>query len=679
MSANINARASLPIGYHLHEYRIESILGEGHFGITYLALDIKSNYKVMIIEYFPCKIAIRRSDQRIELSSDDEIENYQVGLKNFIKSNHMLAQLKHPNIARVLELFESQNTSYSVMKYEPGQTLAELLEKVGMLTQAAVMKILQPLLSALKVAHKSGLLHLNISPANIYLREKDQSPFLFNFGGASYELAKCSHSMMEISSYTPFEQYEKANTQEFCTDIYALGAVLYHAISGKPPIDSLQRNQAILQGEPDPLVPLVTMTNEKYYSKNLLEGVDWALGFDQKERPQTIVQWATFLLSDSPQQGVILQQSMQRIIMVFIIIIALIATGFGLKSLFSAKKPVMDGNQIENIANLANKELNNNRKVLLSLLKQPPLPQVQFVQSVSLPMQEILSLQGHEAGICVDACLAFSPDGRFLASGSWDHTIKVWDVNTGNLLQTLQGHQDLVLSIAFSPNGLLLASGSADKTIKLWDVNTGEPLQTLTEEGSWVSSLAFSPDGQMLAAEAEHYSIKLWELSSGSLRQTFIGHENIINSVKFSPDGLLIASGSADGSIKLWEVNSGHLLQTFIGYEILSIAFSPDGLLLASGDAASQIKLWDLKSGKLKQTLKGHKNWVLSVIFSPDGHILASGSHDHTIKLWNIPHGKLLETLTGHENDVNAIAFSPDGSLFASGSRDKTIKLWHHL
>ncbi len=653
MSANINDRASLPLGYHLHEYRIESILGEGHLGVTYLALDIKSNNKVMIVEYFPCVLAIRRSDQRVEPSSDEEIENYKVGLKEFIKDNHILAQLKHRNIARVLEFFESQNTSYSVMKYEPGQTLAELLEKVGMLTLAALMKILPPLLSALTVTHKSGLLHLNISPANIYLREKDQSPFLFNFG------------------------YEKANTQEFCTDIYALGAVLYHAISGKPPIDSLKRNQAILQGEPDPLVPLAAMTNDKHYSKNLLEGVDWALAIDQKERPQTVVQWATFILSDSSQQGGLLRQSVQRIMMVFVIIFAVIATGFSLKYFFSAKKPVMDGNNIENIENIENKELNN-KKVLLSLLKQSPHP-TQLVQSVILPMREILSLQGHEAGICVEACLAFSPDGRLLASGSWDHTIKVWDVDTGKLLQTLQGHQDLVLSIAFSPNGLLLASGSADKTIKLWNINTGEPLQTLKEEGSWISSLAFSPDGQMLAAEGEHYSIKLWDLSSGLLLETLMGHDNVINSVKFSPDGLLIASGSADGSIKLWEVNSGHLLQTFIGYEILSIAFSPNGLLLASGDAASQIKLWDIKSGKLKQTLKGHKNWVLSVIFSPDGHMLASGSHDHTIKLWNIPDGKLLETLTGHENDVNSIAFNPDGSLFASGSRDKTIKLWHHL
>jgi WD40 repeat protein len=673
MSANINDRTPiLPIGYHLHEYHIESILGEDNFGITYLALDItrKSNNQVVITEYFPREIAIRLSDQRVKPSSDEKLENYQLGLKEFLKTNHFLAQLNHRNIARGLELFESHNTGYYVMKYESGQTLAQLLEKEGMLTYTAFRKICLPLLSALTIAHQKGLLHLNISPAHIYLRETDQSPFLFNFGDLYYTLTKSRN----ISSYTPFEQYEPASIPEYSADIYSLGAVFYHAISGKPPINALNRKGLLLQGDPDPLVPITTMTIDKHYSKNLLEGIDWALAIDRNKRPQTVVQWSTFILSNSPQRLLLLRQSLQRIMIVFVIILALIATGFGLKYLFTAKKPVTEGDKIEN--NIETKELKH-KKVLLSLLKQPAYP-APDVQSLTLPIREIMSLEGHKAGICVEACLAFSPDGRRFASGSWDHTIKIWDVNTGKLLQTLQGHQNLVLSIAFSPNGLLLASGSADKTIKLWDVNTGESLQTLAER-SWVSSLAFSPDGQMLAAEGDDYSIKLLKLSSGSLLQTFIGHENVINSVKFSQNGLFLASGSADGSIKLWEVNSGQLMQTFIGHEILSIAFSPDGLLLASGDTASQIKLWDIKSGKLEKTLKGHKNWVLSVTFSPDGHLLASGSHDHTIKLWNIQDGKLLETLTGHKNDVNSIAFSPDGSLFASGSRDKTIKLWHHL
>ncbi len=644
----------LPVGYHLHEYHIESILGEGDLGITYLALDQKSNNKVVIKEYFPSELAIRLSDQRVEPS--EKIENYQLGLQEFIKNNQLLAKLKHRNIALVFELFESHNTSYSVMKYEQGQTLAELLEKEGMLTYTTFMKLLPPLLSALKIAHKNCFLHLDISPAHIYLRKKNLSPLLFNFNNG-----------IKISS-----------TQKFSNDIYALGAVLYHAISGKPPMDLLQRQQAISQGQPDPLAPIATVAIDKHYSNNLLEGIDWALAVNEQQRPQ-LVEWSTFLLSDSPQQSFLLRQSVQQKIMVIVIIMTLIATGFGLKYLFSAKKP----------ESLENQELNNNynnNKVLLSLLKQPtPTYPTQIIHSVALPMREIFSLQGHEAGICVDACLAFSPDGRRLASGSWDHTIKIWNVHSGLLLQTLQGHKDLVLSIAFSPNGLLLASSSADSTIKLWDVNTGELLQTLTEKGlntgAWISSLAFSPDGQKLAAEGNDNSIKLLNLSNGSLLRTFLGHENVINSLQFSPDGLFIASASADGSIKLWEVNSGHLLQTFTAEsdktEILSIAFSPDGLFLASGDTASQIKLWNIKSGKLEKTLTGHKNWVLSVIFSHDGRLLASGSHDYTIKLWDIQTGKLLETLIGHKNDVNSIAFSPDDSILASGSRDKTIKLWH--
>jgi len=216
---------------------------------------------------------------------------------------------------------------------------------------------------------------------------------------------------------------------------------------------------------------------------------------------------------------------------------------------------------------------------------------------------------------------------------------------------TLTGHTWWVLSVAFSPDGKLLASGSW-KVIKLWEVATGREVRTLTGHTDWVRSVAFSPDGRLLASGScgqpltqspwcAQGEIKLWDVASGSLVRTLSGHTWWVLSVAFSPDGRLLASGSWDGwdgTIKLWEVATGREVRTLSGHErgVRSVAFSPDGRLLASGSEDDTIKLWEVATGREVRTLSGHERDVRSVAFSPDGRLLASGSGDKTIKLWDI-------------------------------------------
>ncbi|BBC22282.1 multi-sensor hybrid histidine kinase [Pseudanabaena sp. ABRG5-3] len=273
-------------------------------------------------------------------------------------------------------------------------------------------------------------------------------------------------------------------------------------------------------------------------------------------------------------------------------------------------------------------------------------------------------LEGHDNSV---VSVSFSSDGKTLASGSTDKTIKLWNLETGKEIRTLKGHDNYVNSVSFSPDGKTLASGSTDKTIKLWNLETGKEIRTLKGHDNYVNSVSFSPDGKTLASGSYDKTIKLWNLETGKEIRTLKGHDKSILSVSFSPDSKTLASGSEDNTIKLWNLETGKEIRTLKGHDnyVLSVSFSPDGKTLASGSYDKTIKLWNLETGKEIRTLKGHDNYVLSVSFSPDGKTLASGSADNTIKLWNLEAGTEIRTFKGHDNSVFSVSFSPDGKTLA--------------
>jgi WD40 repeat protein len=284
------------------------------------------------------------------------------------------------------------------------------------------------------------------------------------------------------------------------------------------------------------------------------------------------------------------------------------------------------------------------------------------------------TLCGHADGI---RAVAISPDGQTVVSGSYDRTLKLWALQTGELLRTLPGHTNRVTCIAISPDGQILASSSYDRTIKLWAMRTGDLLHTLSGHSGRVRYIAFSPNGQTLISSGSE--IKIWAVQKGKLLRTLATRSHSDRLVAFSPDGETCVTGGLDGNMELWNPYTGKRLVVFSSRSsgITSLAFSPDGEILACGSGTA-IELWHPRLGKRLGTFSSQWNGITSIAFSPDGEILASGSGSR-IELWNLHPGKQLCTLVGHSHSVRAVAFSPKERILVSGSYDKTIKIWHSV
>ena len=274
--------------------------------------------------------------------------------------------------------------------------------------------------------------------------------------------------------------------------------------------------------------------------------------------------------------------------------------------------------------------------------------------------------------------VAFSPDGKRLASSDKDGKVWLWDASEGWEIARLQGHKGWAWSVTFSPDGTRLASGAEDGTVRLWDAAGGQEIARLEGHKDWVDSVAFSPDGKRLASGGNDGMVRVWDAAGGREIARLEGHMGDVWSIAFSPDGKLLASSADNGTVGLWDAAGGGGIARLEGHRgrVSSVAFDPDGKLFASAGDDGMAWLWDATTGKAVQTLIGHSDGVTAVAFSPDGRHVLTGSEDSTARLWATATGKAVATLAGHTASVTAVAFSRDGTLIASGAEDGTVRLW---
>ncbi|REJ48868.1 MAG: protein kinase [Microcystis aeruginosa TA09] len=573
-----------------------------------------------------------------------------------------------------------------VMEKVEGINLEQWLKQYDSLSQKRALKWLREITLILDKIHQQNWLHQDIKPPNIMLRNSGELVLIdFGTAGTAREETQTYHQkgkgqqVTGITSvgYTPNEQQHSQAVIQ--SDFYALGRTFVHLLTGKHPLEIYDAVNDVLawREETENIHPL------------LLDFIDELMGrlpknrpantrvilqrLDQIERQLKLPPTTPNRPSPPPNPPPIVTQKQSPVI-----------------PKINSSPPVSPvavpqktpGQPIKK-NKLRNRMISLGGVLLLGVgitqaygyFKSQEInsPQEKKFSEHSFPDK---TLTGHSDSV---QSVVYSPDGRYLASGSIDQTIKIWEVATGKELRTLTGHSGGVFLVVYSPDGRYLASGSSDKTIKIWEVATGKELHTLTVYSSlYGADVVYSPDGRYLASRSDDKTIKIWEVATGKELRTLTGHSGPVLSVVYSPDGRYLASGGGlrDNTIKIWQVATGKVLRTLTGHSdwVLSVVYSPDGRYLASGSRQT-IKIWQVATGKVLRTLTGHSDWVWSVVYSPDGRYLASGSYQ-TIKIWEVATGKELRTLTGHSHSVNSVVYSPDGRYLASGSHDNTIKIW---
>jgi WD40 repeat protein/tRNA A-37 threonylcarbamoyl transferase component Bud32 len=603
-------------------YQALTPIGQGGFGRTFLAADHykPSQPKCVIKQFFPQRQSVSDLARARELFRREAVQLEQLG--------------NHPQIPELLAHFEQADYQYLVQEYIRGQNLLQEVAQSGAFSDRQVWQLLADLLPVLDYVHQHQVIHRDIKPQNIIRRANSQQYVLVDFGAAKSvgysDLARTGTSIGSPEFIPPEQVIGKAT---YASDLYSLGVTCLYLLTGMRPANLYDTEEGVWSWRPQLPQPLPTALS------NILDRL--LQGAVKRRYPSAIA-----VLRDLHDP---------------ILLAAL---------------------QVETVAQLDSPAISKAE----SAASQPLLTTMSAAESgtTQLPPSQLAerwicthTLSGHRNWV---RSLVIHPDGKTLASGSGDKTLRIWNLLTGETLREIPAHDSWVRTVALSPDGKILASGSNDRTIKLWDWQTGDQLHSLTGHTEWVRAIAFSPDGKMLFSSAQDKTIRCWQMPTGTAKAILTGHTHwVVCLISTAIAGRLwLFSGSRDHTIRVWDGRTGESLHTLTGHTatVNALTLSLDRTTLISGSDDGTIRLWNWQRGRCLHTLPGDGNPVHALAVSGDGNWLVSGGQDKALKLWELSSRLLKHTLSGHLGWIWTVAFSPDQKTLASGSWDGTVKLW---
>jgi WD40 repeat protein/tRNA A-37 threonylcarbamoyl transferase component Bud32 len=698
-------------GRCIGDYELEEEIARGGMGVVYKARQ-KSLGRVVALKMI---LAGR-------LASAEEVQR-------FLREAENAASLDHPNIVPIYEVQSQDGLPYFSMKYVEGGHLGQSLEQFTGDPKAAA-RLMATVARAVHYAHQRGILHRDLKPENILL-DPDGRPHVTDFGLARRVASEGNKTRTGAIVGTPsYMSPEQASGQTrgltWATDVYALGAVLYELLTGRPPFKAATPLDTILQviaeeavapRQLNPAVPrdleticLKCLQKEPEKRHGSAEELAADLSRFQEDQPilarpvgpvERAVKWArrrpaaAGLLGTCGMTGLVL--------------VGLLASLWDNERVRTAKDEAVQAREYaeeqEQIAQeareqtkaafteaekwhyfhrvvLAQRAWQNNEVARMERLLKDCRPEHRhwewyYLWRLCHPC--LLTVKGESEGM---AAVGFSSDGKRLASVSSHRTVKVWDATTGAEVLTRPGlpFLDLGLAAAFSPDGKPLATAAPD-SVTVVDTDTGREI--LTSQGGRVighNNMAFSPDSRYFAVGER--DVEIWDLQKQQEVRTIESRTNVsLRSLAFSSDGKRLITGKFDSIIKVWDLDTGAEVRVLKGHthQVTSLACSPDGKLLASSSTDAkglgELKVWDLRTGKVICSFKGHTREVTRLLFSPDGSRLVSASVDQTIRIWDPTTGEPAGSFMGHRKGVDGLVFSPDGKRLASAAGDE-VKVW---
>jgi WD40 repeat protein/serine/threonine protein kinase len=709
-------------------YQVESVLGQGGMGVVYRAVDLRLRRPVALKTLLAGAYASRSE------------------LTRFLREARAIASLRHPHVVHVYDAGEHDGRPYFTMELVAGGSLADRLAGVPMPpTHAAAL--LELVAGAVEAAHVAGIVHRDLKPGNVLLAV-DGTPKVSDFGlavrsGATAEegLTLTGQRIGTPSYMAPEQASPRWGPVGPAADVYALGAILYEALTGRPPFrgDSAAETERQLISE-EPVAPsrvnaqvprdletICLKCLQKDPPRRYASAADFAADlrrFLRNEpihatpisRAQQTVRWM------KRHRGLASALSGVAVLLVLLTTISLVASVH-----FSRLERQQRALAEENATIAAEKE-EQRRKAIHAEREEATLReraeeegrklrQNLYFNQMNLGAQAAISRMGigrvgewlkpwgvgepdlrnwewyYLNGLChreqarlatvsANMHVAWSPDGLRLATAGTDGTVSIWDVATWREIRRFDAHaQREVDAVAWAPDGLRLASAGRDGTVKIWLVETGQAITTFRGHPVEVNAAMWSPDGKQVASVDGRGTILVWEPQSGAVRQELRdGSQNVLD-VAWSPDGTRLASTTTEVDVCIWDLASSKLTLRMAGHKnvVRRVAWSPDGTRLASASNDHTVKIWNASTGAETATFRGHVMRVQSIAWSPDGTRLASGSEDHTVNVWPANGGSDVAPLPlrGHTEQVMAVAWSPDGSRIASASLDETVRLWH--